>query len=168
MSLSLESWGGTDDWEFTFEPEIIKPAPSVSRSTPDPPGYEDSVTDPPRSYQSFQSFSSSSSQSVRKQPDLLRLSPSHDLIFSPNSYGDLTARIQISNVSRGMVAYKMKTTTPERFKVKPSNGCLSPGESSMMDIMVTKSHLSQSDNIGNSNMRSTTYIIRGVQCRTSF
>ena len=42
----------------------------------------------------------------------------------------------------------MKTTTPERFKVKPSNGCLSPGESSMMDIMVTRSHMSQSDNIG--------------------
>ena len=86
--------------------------------------------------------------SVRKLPPLLRVSPSQDLIFSPNSYGDLTARIQMWNVSPGAVAYKMKTTTPERFKVRPSNGCLRPGESSMMDISVTKSHLSQSGNLG--------------------
>ena len=92
--------------------------------------------------------SSPSSQSVRKQPALLRLSPSQDLVFSPNSYGDLTARIQMWNVSPGPVAFKMKTTTPERFKVRPSNGCLSPGQSSMMDITVTKSHMSQSANLG--------------------
>jgi len=84
---------------------------------------------------------------VRKVPTLLRLSPSQDLVFSPNSYGDLTARIQMSNVSPGAVAYKMKTTTPERFKVRPSSGLLSPGQSSMMDIAVAKSHMNQSGNI---------------------
>ena len=99
------------------------------------------------SYQA--SFSSAQSgQSGRKLPTLLRLSPSQDLVFSPNSYGDLTARIQMSNVSPGAVAYKMKTTTPERFKVRPSSGFLSPGQSSVMEIAVTKSHMSQSGNIG--------------------
>ena len=88
-----------------------------------------------------------SSQSLPlSQPDLLKISPSQDLIFSPNSYDDLTARIEITNVSTGSVAYKMKTTTPERFKVRPSSGSLRSGESSMMDIMVTKSH--KSANIG--------------------
>ena len=162
VSSPLESWGGCDDWEFTFEPEIRKPPTGLSRSTSDlvetetesDLRYEESlgsVAD--LSYQSsFSSVSlapsSPSSQSVRKQPALLRLSPSQDLVFSPNSYGDLTARIQMWNVSPGPVAFKMKTTTPERFKVRPSNGCLSPGQSSMMDITVTKSHMSQSANLG--------------------
>ena len=123
-----------------------KPASTLSRSSTDLretegeslPAYEDSVVD--LSYQS--------GQSVRKVPPLLRLSPSQDLIFSPNSYGDLTARIQMWNVSPGVVAFKMKTTTPERFKVRPSNGCLKSGENSMMDISVTKSHMSQAGNIG--------------------
>ena len=160
VTFSSESWGGCDDWEFTFEPEITRPPPPLSRSTSDVLDteaeseqgggvrgrrYEEAGTD----HDSFQSFSTSSQQSLRKQAVLLRLSPSQDIIFSPNSYGDLTARIQMSNVSSSVVAFKMKTTTPERFKVKPSTGCLSPGDSSMMDISVTKSHLSQSDNIGN-------------------
>ena len=158
VSCPLESWGGSDDWEFTFEPEIReiremremrKPGTDLRETEGESlPAYEESVAGTELSYQS--SFSSlgqpSPSQSLRKP--LLRLSPSQDLIFSPNSYGDLTARIQMSNMSPGLVAYKVKTTTPERFKVRPSNGCLRPGESSRMDISVTKSHMSQSGNLG--------------------
>ena len=129
--------------------EMRKPGTDLRESEGESlPAYEESVAGTELSYQS--SFSSlgqpSPSQSLRKP--LLRLSPSQDLIFSPNSYGDLTARIQMSNMSPGLVAYKVKTTTPERFKVRPSNGCLRPGESSRMDISVTKSHMSQSGNLG--------------------
>ena len=124
-----------------------KPPPDLRETERESlPAYEDSVAGMDLSYQSSFSSLCQPGQSPRKP--LLRLSPSQDLIFSPNSYGDLTARIQMSNMSPGLVAYKVKTTTPERFKVRPSNGCLRPGESSRMDISVTKSHMSQSGNLG--------------------
>ena len=71
-----------------------------------------------------------------------------DLVFSPNSFGELTSRLQITNISRGVVAYKMKTTTPDRYKVRPSSGHLRSGDSVVMDVMVSRSHANNTANIG--------------------
>ena len=42
----------------------------------------------------------------------------------------------------------MKTTTPERYKVRPSSGHLRAGDSCVMDVMVSKSHAANTANIG--------------------
>ena len=42
----------------------------------------------------------------------------------------------------------MKTTTPERYKVRPSSGHLRSGDTCVMDVMVSKSHAANTANIG--------------------
>ena len=71
-----------------------------------------------------------------------------DLVFKPNSFGELTARIQARNISVRVVAYKMKTTSPDRYKVRPSSGSLGPGQSLAMEVSVSRSHASNTQLIG--------------------
>ena len=71
-----------------------------------------------------------------------------DLIFRPNSFGELTARVTLRNISVRVVGYKMKTTTPDRYKVKPSSGALQPGDTLAMDVGVARSHAHNPQLIG--------------------
>jgi len=157
----LESWGGNDDWEFEFEPEVRKPKQQqtgfdTSDSISDDlepvlrQRRQDPMSSPTSSYAGSEIMSRSSSVSQMSymshsssfknpsQPDLLQLS--QDLVFNPNSFGELTARMQIGNVTGKVIGYKMKTTTPERYKVRPSSGHLRPGESVVMEVSVSRTN----------------------------
>ena len=66
---------------------------------------------------------------------ILVISPSHEVLFSPSAAtGDLTAKLQIQNVSQKPVGYKIKTTSPEKYRVRPSTGSLGPGLSASVEI----------------------------------
>ena len=41
----------------------------------------------------------------------------------------------IANTSGGPVVYKIKTTSPDKYKVRPSMHCLGSGSSSTVEIM---------------------------------
>jgi len=153
----LKSWGGNDDWEFKFEPEVIKkikaetiesspvesiyeepteirrrkhPAPTSSRSTA-------STLSSSESERSLQRFS-------ENYNSLLKVSPAQEIIFSPSSGGDFTARVQLTNSSDKIAAYKMKTTSPEKYRVRPSTGSLGQGQTITIEIHVSRSHVQNS------------------------
>ena len=66
---------------------------------------------------------------------VLAISPSHEILFAPSAAtGDLTAKLQIQNVSQKPVGYKIKTTSPEKYRVRPSTGSLGPGLSASVEI----------------------------------
>jgi len=148
----LESWGGDDDWQFEFEPEIQK-EPSrveVEESVASENHYED-MSELRLRNQSGHSFASStpSRASLDSSPSYgfsspipspqgpLRIHPNPDISFSPSSRpGELTASLKMTNVSDKAVAYKLKTTTPEMFRVRPSSGGLAPGQLVQVDISV--------------------------------
>ena len=44
----------------------------------------------------------------------------------------------MTNISSEIVGFKMKTTTPDRYKVRPSSGALKPGETVVMEVRVKK------------------------------
>ena len=49
------------------------------------------------------------------------------VIFSPSPpSGELVAKLQLSNVSGRVVGYKIKTISPEKYRVRPSTGVLGP------------------------------------------
>ena len=58
-------------------------------------------------------------------------------MFSSTGAGDLTGRVQIQNISRKIVGYKIKTTSPEKYRVRPSTGSLSPGLTATVEIHVS-------------------------------
>lgn len=65
---------------------------------------------------------------------LLRLSPAVELIFG-QSDGDRRCVIVLDNVTKNPVAYKVRTTAPDKYRVKPSSGSLEPGAG--VDILVS-------------------------------
>jgi len=142
-----ECWGGNDMWEYTFEPEIIKP-----QLNGHPESIEDSDQRNPaesrktvtfaevKSSASIDSLSSSIVSVTPTGPDILKLIPNHEVIFEPAANGDLMSRVQLINTSDKKVAFKIKTTSPEKYRVRPSSGLLSPSQETSVSLYVPTGH----------------------------
>ncbi|XP_059824002.1 motile sperm domain-containing protein 2 isoform X1 [Hypanus sabinus] len=80
------------------------------------------------------------SKSVKKpqtmfRGSLLHISPAEDIHFGCKESGETKCLIVLTNVTRNPVAFKVRTTAPDKYRVKPSNGSFEPGTS--MDILVS-------------------------------
>jgi len=69
--------------------------------------------------------------------DLLHLSPAQEVIFSTSPLGDLTGKVSLTNTSGKPLGYKIKTTSPEKYRVRPSTGSISPGQTVTVEIHVS-------------------------------
>ncbi|XP_073920026.1 motile sperm domain-containing protein 2 isoform X3 [Castor canadensis] len=72
--------------------------------------------------------------SVFKGP-LLHISPAEELYFGSSESGEKKTLIVLTNVTKNIVAFKVRTTAPEKYRVKPSNSNCDPGAS--VDIVVS-------------------------------
>ncbi|XP_055987276.1 motile sperm domain-containing protein 2 [Sorex fumeus] len=72
--------------------------------------------------------------SVFKGP-LLHISPAEELYFGSAGSGEKKTLIILTNVTKNIVAFKVRTTAPEKYRVKPSNSSCDPGAS--VDIVVS-------------------------------
>jgi len=147
----LKAWGGNDGWEFKFEPEVRKAKAETIQSSPVESIYEEPTEirrrkhPAPASTRSTASrmSSSESEKSLQRFSDnsLLKVNPDQEIIFSPSSGGDFAARVQLTNTSDKIAAYKMKTTSPEKYRVRPSTGSLGQGQSITIEIHVSRSQV---------------------------
>jgi len=149
----LEAWGGSDPWEYEWEPERLHPDPAAAQHTtvngagddsqlpPYDDGRKKTVTfanaerdvRPSPSLDSFTSYSSSSSAN----PDILKLNPSQEVIFSGGGSGELVAKVQLTNISDKKIGFKIKTTSPEKYRVRPSSGTLKQGQDVAVELHVS-------------------------------
>ncbi|XP_040003570.1 motile sperm domain-containing protein 2 isoform X1 [Xiphias gladius] len=65
---------------------------------------------------------------------LLEVSPAEELSFGSGET-EKKSLIILSNVTKNQVAFKVRTTAPEKYRVKPSSSCCEPGAS--VDIVVS-------------------------------
>ena len=149
----LKSWGGNDGWEFKFEPEVKKTKTETIESSLVESIYEEPTEIRRRKHPTPTSTMStasrmSSSESEKSLPkyseiynSLLKVNPDQEIIFSASSGGDFTARVQLTNTSDKIAAYKMKTTSPEKYRVRPSTGSLGQGQSITIEIHVSRSQV---------------------------
>lgn len=72
--------------------------------------------------------------SVFKGP-LLHVSPAEELHFGSTESGEKRTLIVLTNVTKNVVAFKVRTTAPDKYRVKPSNSSCEPGAS--VDIAVS-------------------------------
>uniref|UniRef100_H9FQJ0 Motile sperm domain-containing protein 2 n=1 Tax=Macaca mulatta TaxID=9544 RepID=H9FQJ0_MACMU len=72
--------------------------------------------------------------SVFKGP-LLHISPAEELYFGNTESGEKKTLMVLTNVTKNIVAFKVRTTAPEKYRVKPSNSSCDPGAS--VDIVVS-------------------------------
>ncbi|XP_003463085.1 motile sperm domain-containing protein 2 isoform X1 [Cavia porcellus] len=72
--------------------------------------------------------------SIFKGP-LLHISPAEELYFGNTESGEKKTLLVLTNVTKNVVAFKVRTTAPEKYRVKPSNSSCDPGAS--VDIVVS-------------------------------
>jgi len=139
----LEEWGGTNPWQYQFEEEITQNGSKDS-------GFEDVREDVCKKMVTFASpspnnliltpisqISGMTNMAVSSQVDILRISPGQEVTFFNTANGDLFGKVQIQNISTKVVGYKIKTTSPEKYRVRPSSGSLGPGHSAIVEMHVS-------------------------------
>lgn len=65
---------------------------------------------------------------------MLRVTPSEAIVFNKVE-NELCGQVKITNIDHGAVTYKIKTTAPEKFRVRPSTGVLSKGASATIVVI---------------------------------
>jgi len=126
----LTEWGG----DFAYDPSKFDPGPGPAAPAEINGNVEDAKS------AAAEDTVSLASTIMASPPDnnaggLLRLGPSaNDIVFDKNGYGDLVARLTIANSSERPAVYKIKTTSPDKYKVRPSMYCLGAGSTNVVEI----------------------------------
>lgn len=136
----LVPWGGTDNYEFEFIPEQkksqlplvnnnfilhnnninnIKKVHFANLSPQDSPMNESS---------------NSNFESVEGEK-MLRVYPQTIIAFT-KSGNELIGNVEIHNNDQKTITYKIKTTAPDKFRVRPSSGVLVPGEGITINVVL--------------------------------
>lgn len=131
---SLKSWGGLDTYEFKFEPEQtnmngksqpLEPQVSVHFANPSPPD----------SPMSSELSAMTANYTADKDGEMLRMKPEDSIIFTKTD-NEYAGTVDITNISKETVTYKIKTTSPDKFRVKPSSGLLAPGATTTINVVL--------------------------------
>ncbi|XP_013189019.2 motile sperm domain-containing protein 2-like [Amyelois transitella] len=108
---ALTCWGGKDSYKFEFVPENRSAEQSTKKVT-------------------FAEQGDSHSPG-----EMLRLNP-HDIIVFKNDNDELSGQFTITNMDENAVSFKIRTTSPEKFRVRPSSGTLPSGSTQTVLIVV--------------------------------
>lgn len=119
----LTGWGGNDSYQYHFEPEVT--------SSPGGTVPNGDITDNRKVHFAEGSAPSSplrgKTTTRRTTPSTggvyVDIDPSEELVFSSCRIG-VTASIVLTNPTANPLAIKIKTTSPEKYRVKPSVGVL--------------------------------------------
>ncbi|XP_047475376.1 motile sperm domain-containing protein 2-like [Penaeus chinensis] len=133
---ALVSWGGTDNYEYQFEAEATNAFVPVAngdieaRKVHFAEGSAQPPASPLRAKPQIRRTISANGKAI------IDIDPSEELLFSNCRIGASTS-ILLTNPTDSPVAFKIKTTSPEKYRVRPSVGVLEGG--AQLDISVTVS-----------------------------
>ncbi|XP_019898005.2 motile sperm domain-containing protein 2 isoform X2 [Esox lucius] len=143
----LPSMGGTDPFKFSYPPfpdDFQNPISETGQEDDAETGEDDLETKDtleqnplalkPRKVcfaEDWDKDCTSTWKASRRPSDafkgtLLHISPAEELRFGLGD-GEKRCLISLSNVTRNRVAFKVRTTAPEKYRVKPSNSSCGPG-----------------------------------------
>ncbi|CAH0602340.1 unnamed protein product [Chrysodeixis includens] len=108
---AMSCWGGKDNYTFEFIPE------NKSNSTPKKVTFAEQ------------------GDSQHSPGEMLRLVPNDTIIFKSENE-EISGQFTITNMDDSAVSFKIRTTAPEKFRVRPSSGCLASGASQTVLIVV--------------------------------
>lgn len=111
---ALTCWGGKDDYVFEFVPE--------NRSNQE--------TNTPKKVTFAEQGDGQHSLG-----EMLRLVPNDTIIFK-NENDEISGQFTLTNMDESAISFKIRTTSPEKFRVRPSSGALSSGASQTIMIVV--------------------------------
>ncbi|XP_049884244.1 motile sperm domain-containing protein 2-like [Pectinophora gossypiella] len=109
---ALVCWGGRNEYVFKFVPE------NRSEQTP-----AKKVT------------FAEQGDNQHSLGEMLRLVPNDVIVFKTDS-DEVSGQFTITNMDESAISFKIRTTSPEKFRVRPSSGILGPGLSQTVTIVV--------------------------------
>nr|CAH7753987.1 unnamed protein product [Callosobruchus chinensis] len=132
LDQALTCWGGTNTYEFSFLPE---PAPETEKVSVASPNF---TTPNNRKQVHFVDGQMSEISAGNGDRDTdggsLKVSPTGIVSFVREA-NELVSTLELQNTDTSThLSYKLKTTSPEKFRVKPSMGFLAPGESATVTL----------------------------------
>lgn len=71
-----------------------------------------------------------------KPTQILQLTPAHEITFEGPFTDVVTSYLEIKNPSEDRVCFKVKTTAPRRYCVRPNSGIVEPGKNVKIAIML--------------------------------
>ncbi|XP_063700496.1 motile sperm domain-containing protein 2-like [Culicoides brevitarsis] len=74
-----------------------------------------------------------------QESHLLRVTPNEAIIFTKVE-NELYGQVQLTNIDFNPVTYKIKTTAPEKFRVRPSSGVLTKGGTQTINVIFNQGH----------------------------
>lgn len=110
---ALVCWGGKDTYTFEFVPENR----SGAEHTPKKVTFAEQ------------------GDNQHSPGEMLRLVPNDTIIFK-NDNEELSGQFTITNMDENAISFKIRTTSPEKFRVRPSSGVLASGTSQSVLIVV--------------------------------
>jgi len=125
-SEQLVEWGGEKSYHFVFEPEFL---PAAGPTT------INGQFDDARKKVTFAEGTTSNDSSPVESTDpikklypgqLLQLTPAEEIVFRRED-GETTGLLTMTNTATCNVAYKIKTTSPDKYRVRPSAGVINAG-----------------------------------------
>ncbi|XP_043286137.1 motile sperm domain-containing protein 2-like [Venturia canescens] len=122
---ALKCWGGTNDYVFSFVPETRSGGPVTNGQVENKKvHFEGSplTEDAPGSF-----------GDQNNEDNLLSITP--DVISMMKVGTEIVGTIALKNLTTDKhLSYKIKTTAPEKFRVRRSTGTLSPGQSTNVTV----------------------------------
>ena len=108
---ALAVWGGKDNYTFEFIPE------NKSEHTPKKVTFAEQ------------------GDGQHSPGEMLRLVPNDTILFKTDG-DEISGQFTITNMDESAVSFKIRTTAPEKFRVRPSSGTLASGASQTVLIVV--------------------------------
>uniref|UniRef100_A0A224XF82 Putative phosphatidylinositol transfer protein pdr16 n=1 Tax=Panstrongylus lignarius TaxID=156445 RepID=A0A224XF82_9HEMI len=127
---ALKSWGGLDNFEFSFHSESSGEYSKTEENKKKVHFADGSpaVESHPGDWDSFNADDKLSSTRVL-------ISPQDAISFTQEGI-EITGTFTVQNISNVNISYKVKTTSPEKFRVRPSCGMLSADDKVTISIVL--------------------------------
>ncbi|CAH2000838.1 unnamed protein product [Acanthoscelides obtectus] len=130
---ALTCWGGNSTYEFKFVPESV-PEPAEKTSVSSVACVNNNNNRKQVHFNDGQMSEISLGNGDTTDGGSLKVTPSGIVSFILSG-NELVSTLELQNTDPSShISYKLKTTSPEKFRVKPSMGCLAPGESATVTL----------------------------------
>lgn len=131
-------WGGKDDYEFRFVPELKAPLMLINNNSINHNNNSNGFKKV--HFENLSPKDSPMNESVNSNfengdGEMLRIIPQNVIAFT-KSGTELVGNVEIINIDTKPVTYKIKTTAPDKFRVRPSTGVLAPSASATVNVVL--------------------------------
>uniref|UniRef100_A0A1Q3G2D9 Putative conserved plasma membrane protein n=1 Tax=Culex tarsalis TaxID=7177 RepID=A0A1Q3G2D9_CULTA len=140
----LAGWGGKDDYQFKFVPEVRgAPESTLVNNNSINHNNNGNLSNGLKKVH-FEKLSPKDSSPMNESVnsnfengdgEMLRIIPQNVIAFT-KSGTELVGNVEIINIDTKPVTYKIKTTAPDKFRVRPSTGVLAPSASATVNVVL--------------------------------